>query len=166
MPARNVTRCRAKSSFDLDLLDEINCVYWIPMIPGTQFRSLAAMRAVWDRHGSQILPHYIRQRPGTRPFALWALGELPLPPLKHPPAEHALRTHIGDVVFYSAWHYFGSRTGPDGYYCAGSAWGEFQYLRELGVIDDAEAALAKEWVDDRHYETNPEYRDYDTLSKL
>lgn len=165
MPARNVTRCRARSVSDLDLLDELNCVSWIPMIPGTGFKTRNAMRAVWSRHGERILPHYVRQRPGTRPFALYALGEIPIPPLKHEPREYSLQTIIDGETIYSPWNYFGTRTGDDGYYCGGSAWGEFHYLRELGVIDDAEADLAEEWIDDRYHDPHYERREYKTLVK-
>ena len=162
---RSITRCPPKSTVDLDLLDELNCVRWIPIIHGVEFKTIEKLRACWKRHGGRILPHYIKQLPGTRPFALWALGELPLPPLKFEPSAGSLRVKLGETTIYSPWHYFGSRTGPDGYYCAGESWGEFQYLRKLGVIDDAEARLAEEWIDDRYYVPGRPYRDYKTLAK-
>jgi hypothetical protein len=141
-------------------------VDWLPMLPGSQFRTFAAMRAVWNRHGPEILSHYVRQRPGTRPFALWALGELPLPPIKHKPNGHATKTMIEGTVFLDRWHYFGSRTGEDGWFCAGSNWGEFQHLRRLGVIDNREAELAEEWIDDREYYPGRDHRHYEALSRL
>ena len=164
MPARNVTRCPAKSGTALGMVEEINLVHWIPLLPDSQYRSFAAMRAVWHQHGEQILAHYLRQRPGTRPFALWALGELPLPPMKHPPGEFAMTTTIEGVVFHSPWHYFGTRTGVDGYYHAGAAWGEFKHLRRLGVVADDEAALAHEWADDREYHPTRPQRHYEPLT--
>lgn len=166
MPARKVLRCRPRSTVDLDLLDELNCVEWVPILPGTQFKTFAAMRSVWNRWGEKILAHYVGQRPGTRPFALWALGELPLPELKHQPNDHSLKTTIEGRVFYSPWWYFGTRTGEGGYYLGGSAWGQFQYLRGLGVIDDAEAALAEKWVDDRNPGKHRERRDYKPLASM
>lgn len=165
MPARNVPRCPPKSAGDLGLLEELNVVGWIPLIPSSQFRNLEAMRAVWVRHRDRILPHYIACRPGTRPLAMYALGELPLPPLKHEPREHAMQTTIGDRTVYSPWFYFGERTGEDGHYCAGATWGEFQYLRRIGVVDAAEAKLAAAWVDDRHYDPTREDRPYVALSQ-
>lgn len=161
---RSVTRCPQKSKADLDVMDELNCVYWIPLLPGTGFQTLDALRSCWKRHGERILPHYLRQLPGTRPFALWALGELPLPPLKFEPAPYSLRVTIGGTTIYSPWHYFGSKTGDDGHYCAGAAWGEFQYLRGLGIVDDAEARRAEKRIDDRHYATNREPREYVPLA--
>lgn len=166
MPARNVTRCRARSSSKLDLFDELNLVHWIPMIPGTEYKSFDAMRDAWNRHRDELLPHFTRQRPGTRPFAMWALGELPFPPLKHQPCQYATRVTIEGIVFYCPWHYFGTRTGPGGYYCAGAAWGELKYLRRLGIVDAREAALAEEWVDDRHYGASPGRRTYQPLAYL
>lgn len=166
MPARNVTRCPAKSAVDLDLIDELNVVGWIPLLPGSQFQSFAAMRHVWDRHGDRILDHYVRQRPGTRPFALWALGELPIPPLAHEPGAGAMSTTIEGIVFYSPWHYFGTCTGDNGYYHAGEAWGEFQYLRRLGVVTNQEAALAREWIDDRLDDPTRHQRHYNPLALL
>lgn len=164
MPRRTVTKCQRRPTVNLDVLDEWNLAMWSPLIPGKTFPSLDAMRDCWRRHGDRILPHYIKQRPGTRPFALWALGELPLPALKHKPAPHSLRVTMGETTIYSAWHYFGTTTGEDGHYCAGAAWGEFTHLRKLGVIDDAEASLAEEWIDDRYYVPNRPYRDYRPLS--
>jgi hypothetical protein len=164
MPARTVVRCRPKSSSDLGLIEEINCVYWVPLIPGTQFKNLESMRSVWNRHGSRILANYVRHRPGTRPFAMYALGELRLPPLRHQPLDHLHRTTIGETVFFSAWHYFGTRTGPDGYYCGGTTWGEFHYLRRIGVVDDAEATLAEQWIDDRHYDPSRQGREYEAMA--
>jgi hypothetical protein len=161
---RPSARCPQRSKLELDLLDELNCVYWTPLLRGIEFKTLDNMRDCWRRHGGKILPHYIRQRPGTRPFALWALGELPLPPMKNKPVEYSLSVTISRKKFYSAWHYFGTESGEDGYYHGGTTWGEFTYLRKLGVIDDAEARLAKEWVDDRHDVLNRPYRDYKTLA--
>lgn len=148
---RSTTRCPQKSGSTLDVLDELNCVYWIPILPGVTFRNLGELRSCWSRHGEGILANYVEQRPGTRPFALWALGELPLPPLKFEPKPHSLYVTIGTTTIYSPWHYFGSKTGPDGYYCAGESWGQFQYLRKLGVVGDAEARRAETWIDDRYY---------------
>jgi hypothetical protein len=164
MPARNVPRCRRKSSIELGLIEELNCVYWTPLLPGSQFKSLAAMRETWERHRDDILPHYIRQRPGTRPFAMYALGELPLPPLKHEPTPYALQTVIDGRTIYCSWYYFGTRTGRGGYYHGGSSWGEFQYLRRLGVIDCAEAKRAAEWIDDRYDAPGRECGNYVPLS--
>lgn len=166
MPARNVTRCRPRSTVELDPVEERNCIEWIPVLPHSQFRTFAAMRAVWNRHGATLLRHYVRQRPGTRPFALYALGELPIPAVRHQPKRHALQTVIEGTVFLDRWHYFGSRTGEDGWYCAGSAWGEFEHLRRIGEVDDAEAELAEEWADDRHYIPDRDARHYQSLSQL
>ena len=164
MPRRSVDRCPRKSTTTLDLIDEFNLVLWSPILPGRQFKTLAAMRDAWDRHGSDILPHYVRQRPGTRPFAMYVLGELPLPPLLHPPVKWSLEFTIDGVRFHDQWHYFGSCTGPGGYYHGGSTYGEFQYLRRLGVIDDAEAELADEWIDDRYHAEGRDRRTYRPLS--
>jgi hypothetical protein len=166
MPARNVTRCRPRSTVELDPAEERNCIEWIPVLPHSQFRTLSAMRAVWDRHGAALLRHYVRQRPGTRPFALYALGELPLPALRHQPKQHALRTVIEGITYYDPWHYYGTRTGDDGWYCGGSTWGEFQHLRHLGVIDDAEAKLADQWIDDRRYDPDRDRRYYQPMSQF
>lgn len=166
MPARNVVRCRPRSSVDLDPIEERNCVDWVPLLPHTQFKTFAAMRAVWTRHGREILRHYIRQRPGTRPFAVWALGELPLPAIKNEPTRYSPSTEIEGHRFYDRWHYFGSRTGEDEWYCAGSSWGEFDLLRRLGVVDAAEAELAEEWIDDREYAPGRDHRHYASLSQL
>lgn len=162
---RAVTRCPARSGVDhLDSLHEWHLVHWTELVPGTGFRSLADMRAVWNRHRDAVLGNVIRQRPGTRPFCMYVLGELPMPPLKHEPREHSLRVRIDGTTFYSAWHYFGTKTGVDDHWWAGSAWGEFQYLRGLGVIDDAEARRAEEWIDDRYYDPTRSIQTYKTLA--
>ena len=150
----------------LDPAEENNCIEWIPVLPHSQFRTFAAMRAVWSRHGAALLRHYVRQRPGTRPFALYALGELPMPALRHEPKRHSLQTVIEGITFFDRWHYFGSRTGEDGWYCGGAAWGEYQFLRHLGVIDDAEAELADEWIDDRRYDPDRDRRSYQPMSQF
>ena len=166
MPARNVTRCQPRSTNELDPAEERNCIEWIPVLPHSQFRTFAAMRAVWSRHGAALLRHYVRQRPGTRPFALYALGELPMPALRHEPKRHSLQTVIEGITFFDRWHYFGSRTGDDGWFCGGAAWGELEHLRRIGEVDDAEAELADQWIDDRHYDPDRDARHYQPLSQF
>lgn len=161
---RNIVRCPTRSCVELDQVDELNLVDgWTPLIPGSEFKSFAAMREAWFRHRDELLPHYLAQRPGTRPYAMWALGELPLPPPKNEPREASPRVTIDGKTLYAKWVYFGSATGENGWYLGGSDWGEFEHLRAAGVVDGAEARRALRWVDDRYYRPGRERRSYESL---
>lgn len=166
MPARRVSRCPRHAGHDrLALVDELHLVYWQTFLPGHDFPSLEAMRAAWTRHGDRITANYIRQLPGQRPFALYALGLVPLPELRHQPSRFQDSRTLDGIRFWSPWHYFGTRTGEAGHYCAGAAFGEFEHLRALGLVDKREAALAAGTIDDRHYAPGRPCRTYQTLAR-
>lgn len=150
----------------LDVLDELALVDWPPLlIPNTGFKSIEDMRAAWNRHRGRILEHYIDQRPGSRPFACYVFGEIEPPRLRHEVPRHEHGLVIGDTTWFPKWYYLGSATGPGGYYHAGSDYGEYRYLVDLGILGRDEIRLAEEWIDDREYQPGREPRRYDTLAR-
>lgn len=149
---RSLPKCRAKSATELDLGTELSLVYWgAPLLPGIGCKTLAELRAAWRRYGQTITEHFIRQLPGQRPFGAYASGEIPLPPVMHEGGRSDLDLVLADARFRSAWHYFGERTGIDGHYLGGAAYGEFRYLVSLRIVTPHEARLAEPTIDDRHH---------------
>jgi hypothetical protein len=113
--------------------------------PPSMFRSRDEWRHAWDRWGDIVLPKCIEHRPGTRPFALYAIGEIPARELRLPlPASNGywfvdVRQGNG-----STRHYIDV---PEPYIEA-----ETKHLRRLGLVDDDELRRHREWI----RESNPD----------
>jgi|GEM_PF-860190 len=110
------------------------------------------MRTAWNRLRDAIIPHYIAQRPGSRPFACYMFGEIPAPHLRHEVPEHVQGLEIGGTTWFPKWYYLGTATGHAGHYRAGTDYGEFRHLVDFGLLDRDEICRAEPDVDDREYE--------------
>jgi hypothetical protein len=134
---------------------EMSAVHWYGCpIPGLGCQTIEEMREVWRLHGDRILPHYVDQRPGTRPFALYALGILPMPPIRNHRRDRATTRVFGDRVFYDRTTHFGELI--DGWLWLSDAQ-ELEFLREHGIVDDEEHELAETWIRG-DYRDAPRYR--------
>lgn len=121
-------RCPRRTADDrIDLTVETN------LVDGHcfQFADLttrAAFAVAWDDWGDLILPRYVSTFPGSRPFALYVLGELPPPAWVHPDPlrRHPFRHIEGGTVRMAdtTWHQRRE---------------ELEHLDALGLID------ADEW---------------------
>lgn len=100
----------------------------------------------WNRWRDVILPKVIATRPGTRPFAMYAAGEIPPRPVLRQPLA---RWHFTRAIV----------TQPDGSHVthyldapASHVMPEVDHLVALGLVDDAELRRHREWL----REANPE----------
>lgn len=93
-----------------------------------------AMEAAWESHKDNILPRFIAARPGDRPWAMWALGLIPLPPIVEvPPAyDVGYQTKAGLI------HERAAYGGEEGIY---------HHLLDLGLITDQEKVQAEQRID-------------------
>jgi hypothetical protein len=112
----------------LTLPTEWSLVLWQGLrITGSGCETLEQYRVAWEIHRDDLLEHYIDQIPGSRPFAMYATGELPTPPLIHEPRQHDPRVQIGDRVFHER-------------RCYGD---ELEHLAAIGVVTGDELAIAR-----------------------
>lgn len=80
----------------------------------------------WERHREKLLPRYIEAMPGSRPFAMYVTGEIPMPPISTKPHPYDTGRTIGGVVYHEA-----------------RCYGELEHLRGLGIVGTVEARLAR-----------------------
>jgi hypothetical protein len=165
MPTRRAKKCGVRANIQLDLITELNCVEWAPLIPGTGFATVQELSQAWALHGERILENVRRCMPGIRPSAMWHLGLLPLPEPKNKPRPDDTVQVWGTHKVLPAWIYFGCLSGEGKHFQGGRYWGEASYLHELGIVDDAEWKRAREWVDDRQYRPGWGPRQYEPLTK-
>lgn len=127
MPRRTAPTCRLRSPDDrIDVTVELNLVTGHCF----QFADLttrAAFAAAWDDWGDLILPRYVAQFPGSRPFALYVLGEIKPPNVVNPDPmfRHPFRSIDGGTVRMAdtTWH---------------RRRAELEHLDSIGLIDDDE----------------------------
>jgi hypothetical protein len=132
----------------LDWELEETLVYGTTLIfgPPSQLRTAAEWRREWSQYRDIVLPKVIEYRPGTRPFAMYAVGEIPPRELAMQlPQPHGfwhidvreqdgtLTTHYLDV--------------PKPFMQP-----EVEHLRRLGIVDAAELRRHREWMQTK----NPE----------
>ena len=100
----------------------------------------------WDRWGDIVLPKALEHRPGTRPFAMYAIGEIPARELRMPlPASNGIRyTDVRHRKGKVVRHYIDA---PEPYIEP-----EVSHLRRLGIVDESEYRRYRAWVG----RTNPD----------
>lgn len=107
---------------------------------------------VWGRWREVILPKVIAYRPGTRPFAAYAAGEIAEREVVVPPPLSVdwFRVYVPSRDGSGAWHcrYPAPYQRP-----------EVEHLRDLGIVDDDEYDRHREWVRTRSTASGSRYRD-------
>jgi hypothetical protein len=127
MPRRTAPTCRLRSPDDrIDATVENNVVVG-HCFGFADLTSRAAFAVAWDDWGDELLPRYVAQFPGSRPFAMYVLEEIPAPTWANPTPllRHPFRTIDGGTVRMAdtSWH-------------RGRA--ELEHLDSIGLIDDDE----------------------------
>lgn len=138
MPRRTVNRCARRA--DGQAIDETtelllthgHCFGVAAWEQPLQARSELAR--LWNRWGDLLTARWIQAYPGSRPMALYLLGELPAPTWRHelPALRHPVRVGGELAIADRAWH--GRRV-------------ELEHLDELGILADDERELAITRVD-------------------
>jgi hypothetical protein len=107
-------------------------------------------RRAWNEWRAVVLPKALEHRPGLRPFALYAIGEIEPRQLRMPlPAVHAWTLlHIPDDRGRIATHYLDV---PEPYIES-----EASYLHRLGIVRDRELRRHRERLRrDNHERSRP-----------
>ena len=136
---------------ELETPVEWSLVFWKGLgIPGLGCDSPEDLAAAWFTHRDKILPHFTKQCPGLRPFAMFATGEIELPPRVEKPYQN-------DVPFVST-------VGP---IYEDRVYGGYQtiskFLEKLGVLTKNEIEASQ-----RFYKENPlrsPFKDYTMLTE-
>jgi hypothetical protein len=121
---------------------EETLVYGVPLIfgPPCPFRTVDEWHREWSRWRDVILPKCIEHRPGTRPFAMYATGEIParelIVPLPEPNGYwHVDVRHLdGEIVTH--W-----LNAPKPFMEP-----QIEHLRRLGIVDAREAKRYRAWM--------------------
>ena len=106
-----------------------------------ELRTLSDWQEAWDRWRDVIMPKVLEFRPGTRPAAVYVLGQIPSRPvLREPPLS---------LDYFRLWV-------PDGH---AGRWfvsmpypymmREADHLRRLGIVDDEEHGRHVAWMQAR-----------------
>jgi hypothetical protein len=126
----------------LDWELEETLVYGVPVIFGPPCRLQTAdeWRREWNQWGSTILPKSLEHRPGTRPVAMYAAGEIEPRRLRMPlPVGHGFwRVDVRHRDGRTVTHWLNV---PMPYMLP-----EVQHLKRLGIVDADEARRHREWV--------------------
>lgn len=120
--------------------------------PPSMLKTVACWRRAWDRWRGVVLPKVLEHRPGTRPFAMYAIGEIPARELQMPlPAAHRF------------WSLTLPGTGITHYLNVPEPYieNEVDHLYRLGVIDADERKRHRAWQ--REIETHGGRADTYTL---
>jgi hypothetical protein len=91
-------------------------------------------RSAWAQYRELILPAWISQMPGARPFGCYACQEIAMPPIVTRPYPSDTGRIIGGVVFYE----------PRVYGIGGEP--ELEHLLGLGLIDADEELAARKRI--------------------
>ena len=106
--------------------------------PPSMFQTVPCWRRAWDRWRDIVLPKCIEHRPGTRPFAMYAIGEIAPRELQMPlPSVGCFWTLALTVGKASVTHYLNAREP----YIENEA----DHLYRLGVIDAEERKRSRKW---------------------
>ena len=131
----------------LDWQLEQSLVYGQPMRGNvSELQTRDDWQRAWDRWGDIIMPKALEHRPGTRPFAMYAIGMIPARELRMPLPDGSgyrytdVRHRNGKVVR----HWIDAP--------APFVESEVSHLRRLGIVDDAEYRRYRAWVG----RTNPD----------
>jgi hypothetical protein len=118
------------------LLFGVTPIFGLPCM----FKTLDEWRREWSRWGDLILRKCIEHRPGTRPVAMYVLGEIPARTVAVKPPEPNgywyadVRDRSGKVHRY--WLNL-----PEPF-----MEGEAKHLRRLGIVDANELRRHREWM--------------------
>ncbi len=106
-----------------------------------ELRTLDDWRECWDRWRDVLLPKVLEFRPGTRPAAMYLLGEIPARPVvRQPPLSlDYFRLYVSDG---DAGRWFVSMPYP-------YMMREAEHLRQLGIVDDEEYGRHVDWMQGR-----------------
>ena len=113
MPRRTGRRCPERAAAALDAATEWSLTIWGGLgILGAGCETLEDYRTAWRLHRESILPRYISQLPGRRPWAQYVLGEIP-------PRLGGVVDRVHGCPIYSVWepNHLGL-TNPFGTYLA------------------------------------------------
>jgi hypothetical protein len=105
-------------------------------IPGVGFDDQRDFDSAWRQYRDTILPAWIAQVPGSRPFGAYVTGEIPLPPLVVDPHPHDAGRQIGSTTYYDARCYGIGDVD------------ELEYLVEIGVVDPDEERAGRQRIDE------------------
>lgn len=107
-----------------------------------ELRTLDDWRRHWSRWRDVVLPKSLEHRPGTRPFAMYVVGEIPARPVvMEPKFQHRFfRLYVPANNGTGTWHC----QYPEPYMRA-----EVHYLRDLGIVDAAEYRRYRAWIKQR-----------------
>jgi hypothetical protein len=131
-PRRQIPRATGGQGRTLDPATEWELSVWGGLrIDGMGLDSLEEFRAAWADHGAAILPAWIAAMPGSRPFALYVVGTIPVPPVVVTPYRDDAGRQIGERIFFEA-HVHGA--GDEG---------ELSHLLALDLVDADEERAAR-----------------------
>jgi hypothetical protein len=126
----------------LDWEIEETLVYGCTQIigPPSMFHGRDEWRHAWDRWGDIVLPKSLEYRPGLRPFAMYAVGEIPPRELRMPlPADaRCWSVIVRDRDGTATTHYLNA---PEPF-----VENEVKHLRRLGIVDDREYQRHRRWM--------------------
>lgn len=141
-PAKIRRRYIEGQSEVLDWEIEETLVYGCTQIigPPSMFKTRDDWQRAWDRWGGIVLPKVLEHRPGTRPFALYAIGEIPARELRMPlPVGAAYWSVVVRERGGTATTHWLNVPEP-------FVDGQAKHLRRLGIIDDEEYRRHREWL--------------------
>jgi hypothetical protein len=129
MPRRTGRKIRARTTSTLTLPVEWSLVHWQGLrIIGSGCETLEQFETAWSLHGEAVFEHYVRQIPGSRPFAMYVLGLVPMPAEVEAPRLRDAAVRIGDKVFHER-HVYDD---------------ELEHLVDAGIVTGEEEALARQ----------------------
>jgi hypothetical protein len=139
---RALAKIRKRLQDGLQILEselEQTLVYGEGIIgPAIELRTLEDWKASWEQWRHIVLPKAIEHRPGTRPFAMYVVGEIP-------EREVVMQPPLSSNYFKL---YVPSRDGTGRWHCRYPEpfmRAEHLHLQDLGIIDDAEMKRARAW---------------------
>jgi hypothetical protein len=104
-----------------------------------ELRTLDDWQRHWKRWRDVVLPKVLEHRPGTRPFAMYVVGEIPARPvLTQPPlSNNYFKVYVPGRNGTGQWHYL----MPEPFMQH-----EVDYLSDLGIVDAEERRRWRAWV--------------------
>jgi hypothetical protein len=128
---------RDSAATTLNVIVEWEVTVWLGLnVAGWALTSRGEFADAWEAHGELLLPAYIAAMPGSRPFALYVIGEIPMPPIIEAPRQYGRRRQIDGVVFHESSTY-GIGDEP-----------ELEHLVGLGIVDAREARAARKRINE------------------
>jgi len=103
-------------------------------IPGVGFDDQHDFDSAWRQYRDMILPAWVAQMPGSRPFGCYVTGEIPLPAIVVKPYRDAAGRRIGNTVYHDA-----------RCYGAGDV-DELEHLVEIGVVAPDEERAGRQRI--------------------